>query len=77
MATGHKLVVDLSDELHADLEGIARKVGRDPTDLVREAIVDLIEDHLDYAQAVEALERDRGQPGITLDEMKRDLGLAD
>lgn len=67
------VTITLDPELERRLEALAKKAGRTKDDFAREAILRLIEDEDDYRQAI--LELDRAEPRVTLDEMKKRLGM--
>ena len=69
----------LPDDVAERLENLAKRTGRSKTFYVREAILQHLEDLEDYYLAAEVLERvRRGQERVySLDEVERDLGLAD
>ena len=69
------LAIRLPPELERRLEALARKTGRSKTYYAREAILAYLEDLEDTYLALERLERDG--PRVTLEELERDLGLAD
>jgi len=71
------LAVRLPQELAAELEQLARETGRSKSYYARQAIVEFLEDRADYLRAVAILERERGQRNLTLEEVKRELGLDD
>jgi RHH-type transcriptional regulator, rel operon repressor / antitoxin RelB len=71
------LAVRLPRELAAELEQLARETGRSKSYYARQAIIEFLEDRADYLRAVATLERERGQPNLTLEEVKRELGLDD
>jgi RHH-type rel operon transcriptional repressor/antitoxin RelB len=71
------LAVRLPQELAAELEQLARETGRSKSYYARQAIIEFLEDRADYLRAVAVLERERGQPSLTLEEVKRELGLDD
>jgi RHH-type rel operon transcriptional repressor/antitoxin RelB len=71
------LAVRLPDDLAAELEQLARETGRSKSYYARQAISEFLEDRADYLRAVAALERDRTRPNLTLEEVKRELGLDD
>jgi RHH-type rel operon transcriptional repressor/antitoxin RelB len=71
------LAVRLPRELAAELERLARGTGRSKSHYVRQAISEFLEDRAGYLRAVAVLERGRGQPSLTLEEVKRELGLDD
>jgi predicted DNA-binding protein len=43
----------------------------------RQAIIEFLADRADYLRAVATLEREKGQPNLTLAEVKKELGLDD
>ena len=49
--------------------------GRSKSDYARQAIIEFLEDRADYRHAKAVLERDKGQPSLTLEQVKRQLGL--
>jgi RHH-type transcriptional regulator, rel operon repressor / antitoxin RelB len=71
------LAVRLPQEVAAELEQLARETGRSKSYYARQAIIEFLEDRADYLRAVAILERERGQPNLTLEEVKRELGLDD
>ena len=71
------LAVRLPQELAAELEQLSRETGRSKSHYARQAIIEFLEDRADYLRAVAVLERERGQSNLTLDEVKRELGLDD
>jgi RHH-type transcriptional regulator, rel operon repressor / antitoxin RelB len=71
------LAVRLPQELAAELEQLARETGRSKSYYARQAIIEFLEDRADYLRAVAVLERGRGQPNLTLEEARRELGLDD
>jgi RHH-type rel operon transcriptional repressor/antitoxin RelB len=71
------LAVRLPQELAAELDQLARETGRSKSYYARQAIVESLEDRGDYLRAVAILERERRQPNLTLEEVKRELGLDD
>ena len=71
------LAVRLPQELAAELEQLAQETGRSKSYYARQAIIEFLEDRADYLRAVAVLERERGQPNLTLEELKREFGLDD
>ena len=71
------LAVRLPQELAAELEQLARETGRSNSYYARPAIIEFLEDRADYLRAVAILERERRQPNLTLEEVKRELGPDD
>lgn len=62
-------------ELEDRLAEIAESSGRTKDECAAEAILEFIEDKEDYRIAVERLKRN--EPTIPLEEIERELGLAD
>lgn len=71
------LALRLPLELAAELEQLARETGRSKSYHARQAIIEFLGDRADYLRAVAVLERERGQLNLTLQEVKRELGLDD
>ena len=69
------LAVRLPDDLAAELEQLARETGRSKSYYARQAIIEFLEDRVDYLRAVATLEK--SEPRLSLDEAKRALGLDD
>lgn len=69
------LAVRLPDDLAAELEALARETGRSKSYYARQAIIEFLEDRA--LRAAATLEREKGQPNVTLEEVKRELGLND
>lgn len=71
--------VRIPDETYARLQALAARTGRTATFYIREAIEEHLEDLEDVYLAEQVLERvKRGEERTyTLDEIERDLGLAD
>jgi RHH-type rel operon transcriptional repressor/antitoxin RelB len=74
---GSTLAVRLPQELAAELEQLARETGRSKSYYARQAIIEFLEDRSDYLRAAAVLERERGQPNLSLEQVKRELGLDD
>ena len=72
---GSTLALRLPDDVAAELDRLAQKTGRSKSYYARQAITEFLEDRADYLRAVATLERDRGRPNLTLEEVKRELGL--
>jgi RHH-type rel operon transcriptional repressor/antitoxin RelB len=66
-----------ASSLAAELDRLAGETGRSKSYYVRQAITEFLEDRADYLRAVAVLERERGRPNLTLQEVKRELGLDD
>lgn len=71
------LAVRLPSDLAAELDELARETGRSKSYYARQAIVEFLEDRADYLRAMAVLEREKGQPNLTLEQVKRELGLDD
>jgi RHH-type transcriptional regulator, rel operon repressor / antitoxin RelB len=71
------LALRLPEDLAAELGRLAKETGRSKSYYARQAIIEFLEDRADYLRAVAVLERERGQPNLTLQEVKRELGLDD
>ena len=74
---GSTLALRLPDDVAAELDQLAEETGRSKSYYARQAIIEFLEDRADYLRAVATLERERGQPNLTLEEVKRELGLDD
>jgi RHH-type rel operon transcriptional repressor/antitoxin RelB len=68
------LTLRVPDELENRLVSLARKTGRTKTHYVRAALEEFLEDREDYLLGIAALER--RESVISLDELERELGLA-
>jgi RHH-type rel operon transcriptional repressor/antitoxin RelB len=78
MATSEAtLAVRLPKELADALDELARETGRSKSYYARQAIVEFLEDRADYLHAMAVLEREKGQPNLSLEQVKRELGLDD
>ena len=71
------LALRLPKDLAAELDRLAEETGRSKSYYARQAITEFLEDRADYLRALAILERERGQPNLTLEEVKRELGLDD
>ena len=73
------LAIRLPEEIESRLEALAKATGRTKTFYAREAIIEHIEDLEDIYLAEQVLERVRRceERTYTLDEVERELGLAD
>jgi RHH-type rel operon transcriptional repressor/antitoxin RelB len=69
------LALRLPADLAAELDRLAEETGRSKSYYARQAIIEFLEDRADYLRAIAVLERERGQPSLTLEEVKRELGL--
>jgi RHH-type rel operon transcriptional repressor/antitoxin RelB len=78
MATSEAtLAVRLPKQLADELDELARETGRSKSYYARQAIIEFLEDRADYLHAVAVLERERGQPNLSLEQVKKELGLDD
>jgi RHH-type rel operon transcriptional repressor/antitoxin RelB len=78
MATSEAtLAVRLPKQLADELDELARETGRSKSYYARRAIIEFLEDRADYLHAVAVLERERGQPNLALEQVKKELGLDD
>jgi len=78
MATSEAtLAVRLPKELADELDELARETGRSKSYYARQAIIEFLEDRADYLHAMAVLERDKGKPRLTLEQVKKELGLDD
>ena len=71
------LVLYLDDELEKRLAELAYRQGRNKSAIVREALIRYMEDQEDIEMAEAVLNNMKGQKTLTLEEMRRELGLAD
>jgi RHH-type transcriptional regulator, rel operon repressor / antitoxin RelB len=69
------LAIRLPDDIETRLTNLASETGRTKTTLAREAILEYIDDLEDYYLA-EARSR-KNRKSIPLEELERELGLAD
>ena len=71
------LAVRLDPDLEARLDAVARRTGRSKSYYAREALLEKIEELEDLALLEEALKDPDYGKRISLEEMKRELGLDD
>ena len=71
------LVLRLDDELEKRIADLATRQGRNKSALVREALIRYMEDQEDIEMAEAVLFGMKGQKTLTLEEARRELGLAD
>jgi predicted DNA-binding protein len=71
----YTLSIKLPHDLAEELERLANESDRSESSVVRGAVIEFLEDSLDYRSAAAVLERDKDQPNLTLEEAKRELGL--
>lgn len=69
------LAIRLPEELERRIEALSRQTGRTKTFYVREALVEYLDDLEDYFLA--EVRQKEAQPAIPLEDVERDLGLAD
>lgn len=69
------LAIRLPKDVEDRLEALARQTGRTKTYYARQAILEYLDDLEDYYLAVARLEENL--PSIPLEEVERQLGLAD
>lgn len=69
------LAVRLPEDIEQRIEALAQQTGRTKSFYVREAIQEYLDDMEDYYLA--ETRRKQPQPSIPLDEVERELGLAD
>jgi predicted DNA-binding protein len=67
----------LRGDLTEELEQLAMETGRSESSIVRRAVIEFLEDQADYRHAVAVLESGKDQPNLTLEEVKRELGLVE
>ena len=71
------LVLRLEDEVEKRVSDLAYRQGRNKSALVREALIRYLEDQEDIEMAEAVLYGMKGQKTLTLEEARRELGLAD
>ena len=71
------LEIPLDPELERHLAEIAARVGEAPGELARKALLAYLEDLEDYAIAVEAWKEHDPNDTVSLEQVKRELGLDD
>ena len=70
------LAVRLDPDLESRLNAVAKRMGRSKSYIMREALQERIEELEDLAALEEALrDPEAGGPTVSLDQMKRELGL--
>ena len=69
------LEVQLDPQLERQLADIAARVGEAPSELARKALLAYLEDLEDYAIAVEAWKDHDPTKTVSLEMIKRDLGM--
>lgn len=71
------LQVPLEPEIERLLADIAARIGEAPATIAQKALLAYLEDLEDYAIAVEAWREFDPAQAISLEEVKRELGMAD
>ncbi len=71
------VTVRLPKELADELDELARETGRSKSYLARQAIIEFLDDRADHLHALAVLEHERGQPGLAVEQVKKELGLDD
>jgi len=71
------LAVRLPTDLAAELDQLAKETGRSKSYYARQAIIEFLQDRADYLRAIAVLEREKDQPSLTLEQVRRELGLDD
>jgi RHH-type rel operon transcriptional repressor/antitoxin RelB len=74
MAETRELTFLIDSETDDELSALARLTGRDKQSLAREALIEWIDDQEDILNAKAVIAE--GNPSLSLEEVKRDLGLA-
>ena len=74
MADTREITITIDSEIDEELTQLARATGRDKPSLAREALVEWLEDQEDIRDAEAVIAE--GNPTISLEEVKRNLGLA-
>lgn len=69
------LAVRLDPDLEARLNAVSKRMGRSKSHLMREALREWIEEWEDLALLEQALRNPEPGENITLEELKRELGL--
>lgn len=75
MAETREIILRIDSEIDDELTELARESGRDKVSLAREALVEWLENQEDTRDAETVIAE--GNPTIPLEEVKRNLGLAD
>ena len=75
MAETRELTILIDREIDDELTRLANTIGKDKRSLVRDALIEWLEDQEDIRDAEAVLAK--GNPTISLEEVKRNLGLAD
>jgi RHH-type rel operon transcriptional repressor/antitoxin RelB len=71
------LAVRLDPDLEARLDAVARRMGRSKSSIMRSALLDKIEEFEDIAAIEEALHNPDDSRPVSLEDLKRQLGLDD
>lgn len=75
MAETREITIRIDSEIDDELTELAQAAGRDKVSLARDALVEWLETQEDIADAEAVIAQ--GNPTIPLEEVKRNLGLAD
>jgi predicted DNA-binding protein len=73
MADVRELIITIDSDLDDELNELAAATGRDKLTLAREALAEWLEDREDARDAEEVIRQ--GNPTVSLEEVKRSLGL--
>ena len=71
----YTLSIRLPHDLGEELQRLAGESRRTESCVARRAIIEFLEDGVDYRRSAAVLDRDKDQPNLTLAEVKRELGL--
>ena len=74
VAETRELTLVIDSDIDDELTAIAHSTGRDKRSLAREALIEWLEDQEDIRDAQAIIAQDN--PSISLEEVKRSLGLA-
>jgi RHH-type rel operon transcriptional repressor/antitoxin RelB len=74
MAETRELTLLIDSEIDDELSALAKMTGRDKQSLAREALIEWIEDQEDILAAQSVIAE--ANPSLSLEEVKRTLGLA-
>lgn len=74
MADTREITIVINSDIDDELTEIARESGKDKPSLAREALIEWLEDQDDIRDAKAIIAQ--GNPTISLEEVKRSLGLA-
>ncbi len=74
MADTREITIVINSDIDDELTEITRESGKDKPSLAREALIEWLEDQEDIRDAKAIIAQ--GNPTISLEEVKRSLGLA-